>query len=162
MRKKLKFILPALLGIAALFAYFGHIPTEQISPESLDKLVIVSGSGARHGISVEIAATPQARETGLMFRAHMDPDHGMLFEMEQTGVTRFWMKNTLIPLDMLFMAPDGTIMTIRENAVPKSLTPVSSDVPVNAVLELNGGRARALGIVAGDKVVHPFFRSAKK
>ena len=94
-----------------------------------------------------------------MFREHMDPDHGMLFEMDGTAITQFWMKNTLIPLDMLFIAPDGTIKTIHENAVPKSLDSISSEVPVSAVLELNGGRAQALGIAAGDKVIYSFFNA---
>ncbi len=128
----------------------------------VDKLVIVSKDGTKHNFEVEIAATNVDREVGLMFRDHMAPDHGMLFEMEQTAPTSFWMKNTLIPLDMLFIAPDGTIKTIHENAVPKSLTGISSEVPVSGVLELNGGRAKTLGIAVGDKVVHSYFSPSVK
>jgi uncharacterized membrane protein (UPF0127 family) len=81
----------------------------------------------------------------------------MLFEMGQEAITSFWMKNTLIPLDMLFIAKNGEIKTIHENAEPKSLTGISSEVPVYAVLEINGGRAKALGIKRGDQVIHPYF-----
>jgi len=128
----------------------------------VEKLEITSKDGKKHDFEIEIAATEIDREVGLMFREHMDADHGMLFEMDSAEITRFWMKNTLIPLDMLFIGADGTIKTIHENAVPKSLDAVSSDVPVTGVLELNGGRAKALGIAAGDKVTHPFFGAAKK
>jgi uncharacterized membrane protein (UPF0127 family) len=127
-----------------------------------EKLTVVSKDGTEHYFNVEIAATPVDREVGLMFRTSMDPDHGMLFEMEANATVEFWMKDTLIPLDMLFVASDGTIKTIHENAIPKDLTPLSSNVPVTGVIELNGGRASALGIAVGDKVVFPFFGGGKK
>ena len=128
-----------------------------------EKLTIVSSKdGKKHDFDVEIADTPNSREIGLMFREKMDPDHGMLFEMDKDEPTAFWMKNTLIPLDMLFVAPDGTIKTIHQNAIPQDLTAISSGGPVTGVIELNGGRTQALGIVPGDKVVHPFFKSDKK
>ena len=113
----------------------------------VDKLVITTKDGTKHSFDVEIAATPTTREVGLMFREHMDPDHGMLFEMGETAITQFWMKNTLISLDMLFITPDGTIKTIHENAVPQTLPPISSEVPVSAV---------------GDKVIYPFFSPPAK
>ena len=153
----------SVLAVSVMFLAGTLYYTKALSDEAhVEKLEIVSKGNVKHTFEVEIAATPVDREVGLMFRTHMEPDHGMLFEMEKTEVTGFWMKNTLIPLDMLFIAPDGTIKTIRENAVPKSLDAVSSDVPVNAVLELNGGRARALGITAGDKVSHSFFAGPLK
>jgi len=127
-----------------------------------EKLEIVTKDGKKHSFDVEIAATPTDQEVGLMFRTKMDPDHGMLFEMEKNQVTNFWMKNTLIPLDMLFVAKDGTIKTIHANAIPKDLTGISSEVPVTGVIELNGGRAQALGIAVGDKVVHAYFGTAAK
>jgi uncharacterized membrane protein (UPF0127 family) len=143
-------------------AYFAQVARGGDDPSApTEKLVIVSPKGVKHTFDVEIAATPVDRQVGLMFREKMDPDHGMLFEMDNTDVVAFWMRNTLIPLDMVFIAPDGVVKTIHENAVPRSEEPLSSDVPVNGILELNGGRAKALGIAPGDKVVHPFFNTSK-
>lgn len=128
----------------------------------VDHLRIVSQDGKKHNFEVEIAATEPDREVGLMFREHMAPDHGMLFEMDAPAIVNFWMKNTLIPLDMLFIAPDGTIKSIHANAIPQDLTPISSVVPVNGIIELNGGQAKALGIAVGDKVQHAFFKTQSK
>ena len=152
------------IAMACLMALAGasYFMKDARGDAHLDKLVIVSKDGKQHSFDVEIAATDTDREVGLMFREHMDPDHGMFFEMNKNEITRFWMKNTLIPLDMLFIASDGTIKTIHQNAVPKTLDPISSEVPVNAVLELNGGRAQALGISAGDKVQHSYFNASSK
>lgn len=149
----------AIVAVVVTMALAGtsYFVTSAHGGSHFEKLVIESKNG-RHTIKIEVAATPVDQEIGLMFREHMDPDHGMLFAMGRTDVLSFWMKNTLIPLDMLFIAPDGTIKKIHENAEPKSLKGVSSEVPVSAVLELNGGRARALGIAEGDKVIHPYFR----
>jgi uncharacterized membrane protein (UPF0127 family) len=127
-----------------------------------EKLSVISKDGTKHSFEVEIADTPKTREIGLMYREKMDPDHGMLFEMDNNGVVMFWMKNTLIPLDMLFVGADGTIRVVHANAIPQDLTAISSAVPVTGVIELIGGRAQALGIKPGDKVVHPFFSSGKK
>ena len=97
-------------------------------------------------------------EIGLMYRKTMPEDNGMLFLLSaEPKETAFWMKNTLIPLDMLFIARDCTIVNIHAGAEPLSLTPIPSGQPVTAVIELNGGRAQALGIKAGDKVIAPYF-----
>ena len=130
---------------------------DQSVPTQLEKLVIESKDGIKHIFKIEIADTPKARETGLMFREYLNPDQGMLFKLGQTEIVSLWMKNTLISLDMVFIAPDGTIKKIHENAEPKSLKSISSEVPVSAVLELNGKRTKALGISAGDKVIHSYF-----
>lgn len=87
-----------------------------------------------------------------MNRSSLAPDHGMIFPFDQPRVASFWMKNTLIPLDMVFVRADGTIANIEANTVPLSLQPVISDGPVSAVLEIAGGRSAELGIEAGDKV----------
>lgn len=129
------------------------------SPSGFETLVIQSKSG-QHTFRVEVARTMAEQEKGLMFRTEMAADQGMLFEMNNNTVTRFWMKNTLIPLDMLFLAADGTVRKIHANAVPKSLKAVSSGVPVQAVLEINGGKAKTLGLAVGDKVIHPYFKAA--
>lgn len=110
---------------------------------------------------VEIAATPQSRTTGLMHRREMAADAGMLFDFSHSQPVSMWMKDTLIPLDMLFIRSDGSIANIAERRVPGSLTPVESDGPVRGVLELNGGTSARLGIRAGDKIIHPLFEAAK-
>lgn len=153
--------IPAWLAAAGAFVLVALTAYALVGPR-MEPLTIVSANGKQHVFEVEIADTPQSRETGLMFRAAMKPDHGMLFDMGATEVTYFWMKNTLIPLDILFIAPDGTIKTIHRNAHPQDLTPIGSGVPVSAVLELNGGRTKALGIAPGDKVLHSQFNSASK
>ena len=107
---------------------------------------------ARHRFSVEAAITPQQQEKGLMFRKSLDADGGMLFPMAPPRTASFWMKDTLIPLDMLFIRTDGTIALVAANAAPYSRVPVSAGVPVAAVLELRGGRAAELGISEGDSV----------
>ena len=110
-------------------------------------------SGARtHKFVVEVARTPQEQAVGLMNRQSLAPDRGMIFPYDPPQPAAFWMKNTLIPLDMIFIRPDGTIARIAENTVPLSLEPVPSLEPVAAVLELAGGRSAELGIKAGDRV----------
>lgn len=113
-------------------------------------LTITSASGVHH-FTVDIAATPQQQETGLMFVKHLAPDRGMIFPYDPPQPVAFWMHNTLIPLDMVFIRADGTIARI---ATAKALddTPVPSREPIAAVLEIAGGRAAQLGIVPGDKV----------
>ncbi len=138
--------------------YFSHRAHGEIHTQ---ELVIVSQNGVKHDFRVEIAATPQEQEMGLMFRTKMAPNHGMLFEMNRTAPVVFWMKNTLIPLDMLFVAPDGVITHIHANAIPQDLTAIPSGGPVSGVIEINGGRAKALGIAVGDKVLHPYFNDVK-
>jgi uncharacterized membrane protein (UPF0127 family) len=134
----------------------------QAADAPTEKLTVISAKdGSKHDFDVEIADTPTDREIGLMYRTMMDPDHGMLFEMEQNAVVQFWMKNTLIPLDMVFVASDGTIKAIHADAIPQDLTGISSEAPVTGVIELNGGRAKALGLAVGDKVVHPYFHDVK-
>jgi uncharacterized protein len=92
-----------------------------------------------------------------MFRQSLPADAGMLFDFGETRPVAFWMKNTLIPLDMLFIAADGGIADIHERAVPRSEATIEARVPVRAVLELNGGTVARLGIKRGDRVHHPIF-----
>ena len=113
-------------------------------------LTIRSASG-EHRFTVEIAATLDQQERGLMFRRELGPDHGMIFPYATAPERSFWMKNTLIPLDMIFIRADGTIARIA-TAVPLSLDPVASGEPVAAVLEIRGGRAAELGLRDGDHV----------
>ena len=101
---------------------------------------------------VELALTDEERMRGLMFRKELADDKGMLFLTDHAQVSSMWMKNTLIPLDMVFIDSDKRIVHIHENAKPQDLTPISSKVPVTAVLELAGGAVKKNGIAVGDTV----------
>ncbi|QLL61466.1 DUF192 domain-containing protein [Sinorhizobium mexicanum] len=116
-----------------------------------DKLRLLTGTGA-HDLTVELAVDPGQREQGLMYRRQMAPDHGMLFDFGETRRVMMWMKNTYLPLDMLFVARDGTVRTIHENAVPLSEAIIDSGEPVAFVLELNAGTVKRLGIEPGDRL----------
>lgn len=123
------------------------------SPAGLEQVPLTITSGKQvHRFTVEVARTPQEQAYGLMNRSELAPDRGMIFPMDPPRDAAFWMKNTLIPLDMIFVRPDGSIANIAANTVPLSLEPVPSDGPVKAVLEIAGGRAAELGIEPGDKV----------
>ena len=123
------------------------------SPAGLEQVPLTITSGQRiHRFTVEIARTQEEQATGLMNRSELAPDRGMIFPFEPPRDASFWMKNTLIPLDIIFVRADGSIANIAANTVPLSLEPVPSDGPVGAVLELAGGRAAELGIEPGDKV----------
>ena len=113
-------------------------------------LTITSANGV-HRFTVDVAATGEQQETGLMFVRHLAPDRGMIFPYDPPQPVAFWMHNTLIPLDMVFIRADGTIARIA-TAKPLDDTPVPSGEPIAAVLEIAGGRAAQLGIVPGDKV----------
>jgi uncharacterized membrane protein (UPF0127 family) len=110
--------------------------------------------------TVEIADTDTLRERGLMFRQRLPEDRGMLFDFGAPRQVAMWMKNTYIPLDMLFIRADGTIAYIAENTTPKSLDVIGVQEPVLGVLELAGGVAKKRGIRAGDTVVHRIFKTA--
>lgn len=121
-----------------------------------EPLDIVTAKGPVH-LRVEVADDEAEREQGLMFRTHLDDDQGMLFDFHTPQQVAFWMRNTLIPLDMIFIRADGTIANIEANTEPYSETPIPSDGPVLGVLEIGGGLTQELGIKAGDKVVHRIF-----
>jgi uncharacterized membrane protein (UPF0127 family) len=114
--------------------------------------VTVTGPGGTHRFAAEVARTPQQQAQGLMFRTAMGPDEGMIFIRQPPDVASFWMRNTVIPLDILFIGTDRRILNIAANAVPYDETPRPSLGIAVAVLELNGGRAAQLGIRSGDKV----------
>lgn len=112
----------------------------------------VRSGGKLHPFEVEVARTPEEQAKGLMFRKELPPKGGMLFPFDPPQVASFWMKNTVIPLDMIFIRPDGTIAHIAANTEPYSLQPVSSGQLNSAVLEIAGGRAAELGLEEGDVV----------
>lgn len=124
-------------------------------------LAIVTQGGVRHAFSLELALTPEARSRGLMFRRELPQGRGMLFDfgLPEAPVS-MWMKNTYIPLDMIFIRANGVIRTIAENTVPHSEAIIPSGGPVKGVLEVIAGTAARLGVAAGDRVEHPFFAAA--
>ncbi|RMD64741.1 MAG: DUF192 domain-containing protein [Alphaproteobacteria bacterium] len=123
-----------------------------------EALIIETAQGVRHAFTVEVAVTPEQKAQGLMFRRTLAPDAGMLFLYRIEWPVAMWMKNTYIPLDMLFIGRDGRIRDIAERTVPGSLQAIAPDAPVLAVLELNGGTVERLGIKVGDRVIHPAFQ----
>jgi uncharacterized membrane protein (UPF0127 family) len=113
----------------------------------------ITPAGARaHAFRVEVARTEPEQARGLMFRTTMGADEGMIFPYDPPQTVAFWMKNTVIPLDIIFIGADRRVLNIAANAVPYSEASLPSAGPVSAVLELNGGRARQLGIVPGSSV----------
>lgn len=116
----------------------------------LQDITVVTPS-ARHVLHVEVAVTPQEHMQGLMYRTELPEDQGMLFIFTDSQPRGFWMRNTLIPLDMIFIKEDGVIANIHAGAKPRDETVIYSDGPVFRVLELNGGTAARLGLKAGDR-----------
>lgn len=112
----------------------------------------VTSAAKTHMFTVEAARTSAEQAKGLMFRTELPDSAGMIFPFPEPRIASFWMKNTVIPLDIIFVRADGTIESIADNTIPYSTTPVASGEPVTAVLELRGGLAAELGIKAGDQV----------
>jgi uncharacterized protein len=139
-----------LVGVCALLSL---APAQAAGTDTIQ---IVSASGV-HAFTVELAATDAEREKGLMFRKELPEGQGMLFDFQQDQPVAFWMHNTLISLDMLFIRGDGRIMRIAENAKPESDDLIPSGVPVRGVLEVIAGTTRAMGIKPGDRVTGSFF-----
>ncbi len=125
------------------------------------QLVIESG-GKRHIFNVEIADTDERRALGLMYRTQLASDAGMLFDFKYDQDVAMWMRNTRIPLDMLFIDRTGRIVNIAQRAIPFSEATISSAGPVRAVLEVNGGTADRLGLKAGDRVIQDMFQTSSK
>jgi uncharacterized membrane protein (UPF0127 family) len=133
------------------------VRAETAAPVMAQEELFIEGAGGKHRFVVEMARSRLEQERGLMFRDRLDADRGMLFDWGGMSTAAMWMKNTLIPLDMLFIDADGTILDIAENTTPGSLDVITAGVPVRAVLELAGGTTGRLGIKVGDRVRHPMF-----
>lgn len=154
----------AVVGIAALLLACSPQPAAEASPKAEQTAAVhpisglqviplkVESSNGVHGFRVEVADSQEAQTRGLMFRQEIGPDEGMIFPSQVPQMRRFWMRNTPIPLDIIFVGPDRRIVNIAANATPYSLESVSSDSPVILVFEIAGGRAAALGIEAGDRL----------
>jgi uncharacterized protein len=139
----------------AAFALFGLLMAAAPAAEQ-QTLEIASKTGV-HPFSVELVANEADRAKGLMYRRSLPEGHGMLFDFQREQEVAFWMKDTYIPLDMIFIRGNGRILRIAENTTPLSVQQVPSGGPVRAVLEVAGGTARKLGIAPGDQVAHPIF-----
>jgi uncharacterized membrane protein (UPF0127 family) len=155
MRAMRRHVLVLLIAAFALLQPFSAAALE--APLSKIEPLTVATEVDAFMFTVEIADTEPLRSRGLMFRQRLPEDRGMLFDFETPRPVSMWMKNTYIPLDMLFIREDGTIAYIAENTVPQSLDTIGVSEPVLAVLELAGGTAKKRGIRAGDKVYHRIF-----
>jgi uncharacterized membrane protein (UPF0127 family) len=141
-------------ALAALFVIWAGVALAQSVIFPKDTLSIRTAAGKTYEFSIELALSDAQREQGLMYRKEMAADHGMLFDFGESRRVQMWMENTILPLDMVFISGDGKISAIRENAVPFSRDIIDSGAPVKFVLELNAGRAKALGLRIGDKVIN--------
>src|ERR1700724_887601 len=154
MRRRLQLVLFTVSFVAVALAVVGSAP--RLSAVELQPLEIVSKTGV-HTFAVEMAVTPEEQAKGLMFRRELPEGQGMLFDFQREQPATFWMKNTYVPLDMIFIRGDGRILRIAEHTVPLSEALVPSGGAVRAVLEVVAGTARKLAIVPGDRVTHPIF-----
>ena len=141
------------LALVALLALAGFTQPAAAEGDALEPLTIETGAGV-HAIQVEVARTADERRIGLMHRAELAPDRGMLFDFGATRQVTMWMKNTLISLDMFFADEEGRIVTIAARTTPLSEKRIRSGEPVRYVLEMIGGSAEQLGIAVGDRLRH--------
>jgi len=144
--------------LALILGFFtvGMAPAQDDVVFDRSTLKIETSDGV-HSFDVEVATNDAQRARGLMFRNEMAPDAGMLFLYRRDRILTMWMANTYLPLDMLFIGSDGRIVRIARNTIPLSRTTISSRKRARAVLELNAGTARRLGISAGDRVIFDGF-----
>ncbi|MEQ9693974.1 DUF192 domain-containing protein [Shimia sp. SDUM112013] len=146
----MKMSLRAAVLLGVVFA-----STQVAADTCRDDAVTLRGDWGQARFSVEVADDRRERAIGLMNRDHMPTSAGMLFVFDRTEPVSFWMENTLIPLDMLFIAENGEVVHIHSNAQPLDRTPIGSGQPVRYVLEINGGLAARMGITEGSALRHP-------
>ena len=156
----------SLLGVALLCAlpWSGMAAAHQdAEPMRKEALAIRDASGRCHRFRVEVAASTEQRMRGLSHRRTLAENAGMLFDFGGHGATAtMWMKDTYLPLDMLFIRDDGRIARIERETQPHSTEHISAGTTVRAVLEINGGLSGRLGLAVGDRVVHPMFPGAAR
>ena len=141
------------LALPLVYSLLAAAPAQAAEPERLE---IVTASGPQL-FQVEVMRNDADRIRGLMFRRFMPPDRGMLFDFQEEQPVMMWMRNTIIPLDLVFIARNGQIANIAENTEPMSERTIPSEGPVTAVLELNAGTAARTGMKKGDQVRHAMF-----
>jgi uncharacterized protein len=144
--------------LVAAWAFVAVLPAARAAGQ--DTIEIVTRTGV-HAFSVELATNSAERAVGLMFRKELPEGRGMLFDFHEDQPVQFWMHNTYISLDMIFIAGDGRVVRVAENAKPMSDDLIPSGRPARAVLEVIAGTARKFGIAAGDRVTGAFFGKAR-
>jgi uncharacterized membrane protein (UPF0127 family) len=149
----------ASLAIVATLA-MGHASAAGSDDYPRSTLEIRSAQG-RQLFSIRVADTPERQELGLMYETRLPADEGMLFPQDQPRIVSMWMKNTYIPLDMLFVDSHGRIVCLLANTAPQSLALLSCPKPVKAVLEIGGGESAGRGIKVGDRVIDGIFAGSK-
>ncbi len=156
--KKLLFLL-VIIGLSALI----WAGIQYLKPVQYEKDELYIQSGTRMWpFAIEVAKTKKQREKGLMMRRRLPPNYGMLFEFGEPQIITMWMKNTLVPLDMVFINAQGVIVHIEHSARPRSEKTITYGQPATGVLELPGGAAKRREIEVGDLVIHPYFDLAAR
>ncbi len=154
----MKRIFTLSLGLALLAApAFGQTSRNDVVDFGDPKPLTIVTADASHEFLVEEAKTLDQQARGMMFRESMDADTGMIFEFDEPKIATIWMKNTSIPLDILFVRSNGKILKIEHSHTPYTLRSASSEAVIAAVVELKGGEAKARSIRPGDTIKHPFF-----
>ena len=144
-----RFVLSAPVLLAAILSPFA------LKADCYSERIDLRGDWGQARFTISVADEPHERQRGLMFVEEMATSSGMLFVFDRPQTASFWMKNTLIPLDMLFITPEGIVQKIHENAIPGDLTGISGGSGILYVLEINGGLSKRLGIAEGSQVKHP-------
>lgn len=145
-----------LIGLVLVVAACAPKPPVDANGRELERLSVATASGT-HDFWVEIADDEESRRRGLMFRPPLEDDRGMLFQFEAASEQAFWMKDTPSSLDIVYIAPNGKIVSISASTTPYSEQPLPSYGAANGVLEVRAGRMTEIGARAGDTVQHPFF-----
>ena len=148
-------------AFAAVRLAFALLLVSAAAARCADNPAVFHTANGDFAFTVEIADPEAQRERGLMFRTSLAADAGMLFDYHKEQQAAFWMQNTLIPLDMIFISADGIVKTIHVNARPMDTTSIPSEVPVRFVLEIAGGRSQEIGLKVGDKFDHPRVGAAQ-
>lgn len=152
-----------LAAIAFVFTTSAYAADPQPPAKPLPHTILIADTTAGEAkFDVEVAGDWRSQEYGLMNRKSLPRNTGMIFDFHTTVMTSFWMKDTLIPLDIIFIKKDGTISSVAADAVPMSLTSIPSNEPIRAVLEIGGGEAARLGLYPGQKVHNAIFGNAVK
>ncbi|MDQ0393073.1 DUF192 domain-containing protein [Labrys monachus] len=142
---------------AALFLLLAGLPG--LAEEGVFEPLSITTQSGKHDFQVEVMRTDEEQQRGMMFRRSLADDKGMLFPFKDVQVATFWMENTYVSLDMIFIRADGTVQRIEKRAEPLSTRTISSGAPVLAVLEVVAGSADRLGVKPGDKVSYPLFKT---